>query len=176
MKVLGHGNLYPVGFMGSGKDKVGNLVAERMRRRIVNTDALIVDSEAMSINDIFDKYGEPYFRDSETEVLREISRERDLVVSVGGGAFCQENPRNRDILLATGVVVWLDVSLDIIRERLKNKTDRPLARNPVEMAKLFEKRRQFYELADFRLEVSVERPPEEVAEELLRRISWKELV
>ena len=172
MKTLGKGPLYLVSFMGGGKSKQAKILAEIMGWDVLEMDALIVERMGISINAAFDdpSLGETYFRGVELEVLREASLRENLIVSTGGGAFCQ--PWNRDIMLESGVVVWIDVDPPIIQKRLEKKTDRPLARDPEKLAKLFEERRPLYAHADFRVHVDIEVPAEDVAERILRAISW----
>lgn len=168
-------NLYLVGFMGSGKSKQSKILAERLGRTAFEMDARIRELfDGMEIPEIFRVYGEPRFRAVETDVVRETLRRRGLVVSCGGGTFCQTglNP-NREIMIAKGVVVWLDVSFEIVSERLKKKTDRPKW-NPEDMAKnkkLFEDRLPYYKKADYRIPIVDELRPEEVADRIMEAIS-----
>ena len=166
-------NLYLVGFMASGKTDTSVILGPRMKREIRDTDARIVELMGMPISDIFDRYGEAHFRHIETDIVLEAyrQRQRKLIVSTGGGAFCQSP--NRDLMLESGVVVWLDVELPIIRERLKDGTDRPFARDPARMEALYWERRPLYGRAHHRVHIGVEVPAEEVAERVLHAIGWE---
>ncbi len=169
---LRNGNLCLVGFMGSGKDTVGKIVAERMDIPFVNTDERVVQHHAgMSIDDIFRIYDEPHFRQIEKEMVRKVCSKHGQLISPGGGAFCQEDDELRTVMLENSHVLWLDVGLHILRERLKNKTDRPLAKDPVKMEALFWERRPFYAKAHFTVRVDIEVPAEEVAQRVLQIIS-----
>lgn len=98
-------NIVLIGMMGCGKSTVGALLAERLGRRLVDTDELIVEREGRSINDIFAAEGEGYFRDQELGVCEELARESGLVIACGGGL-----PLRADCigsLRRTGFVVWL---------------------------------------------------------------------
>ena len=99
-------NIILVGMPGSGKTRVGKLVAEATGKRFVDTDDVIVRREGRPIPDIFEKDGEDYFRSVETEVIRDLCRGTGLVVATGGG--CVTAPENRDPLRQNGMVVRLD--------------------------------------------------------------------
>lgn len=123
------GNLYFVGPMGCGKTTVGRLVAERLGRPFVDTDALVVQRAGRTIPEIFARDGEEGFRRLETAVLQEL---RDgMVVATGGGALLR--PENRAHIRATGHVLWLRVSHGELFRRLSAGDGfrrRPLLRGP----------------------------------------------
>ena len=167
MKVLGRRNLILVGFMGVGKNKVGKEIAHILGREFVDLDAIIVNREGMSINDIFTKFGEPYFRSVEADELAKLCRRLSIVIATGGGAFCQ--PENAELMLETGVVVWLNVEFAIIRKRLAGKTDRPNW-HPEKAKLLFEKRLPLYARADFEIPVKAEAPAEEIAQRVVATV------
>lgn len=98
-------NIVLIGMMGCGKSTVGALLAERLGRRLVDTDELIVEREGRSINEIFAAEGEGYFRDQELGVSEELARESALVIACGGGL-----PLRCDCiasLMRSGFVIWL---------------------------------------------------------------------
>lgn len=117
-------NIYLVGMMGSGKTTIATALGARLQRPVQEMDALIVAREGMSINDIFAQKKEPYFRAVETEVLRDVSVEKEHVISTGGGVVLSEENMQR--MKASGVVVYLQASVDTLYHRLLDKTDRPL--------------------------------------------------
>lgn len=144
------------GFMGSGKTTVGIRLSYRLRRPVEDTDRLIERREGLRISEIFAEKGEAYFRERETELLRELgARKYPCVYSVGGGT--PVNPENRALLKGLGTVVYLRVRPETVYERLRGDTTRPLLQcdNPLERIRgLIESRREAYEAcADVILEV-----------------------
>ncbi len=98
-------NIYLIGMMGCGKSTCGRLLAEKLGRRLVDTDRLIVERAGKSVSDIFAAEGEETFRDLETQVCRAIGRERNLIVATGGGLPLRAE--NRALLRESGTVVFL---------------------------------------------------------------------
>ena len=99
-------NLILIGFMGAGKTTVGKLLAREKGLQFVDTDDRIVAEQKQSIPDIFSKYGESFFRDLETDLLRRMKEDtRHSVISVGGGMPVREE--NRQLLRALGCVIYL---------------------------------------------------------------------
>jgi shikimate kinase len=110
--------------MGSGKTTVGKLLAERLNCPHLDLDALIVAHEGISINQIFAKHGEAYFRSLESEMLAEAFK-REGILSTGGGTPVR--PINRRLLINSGIpVVYLKASPEVITERLQGDQSRPL--------------------------------------------------
>jgi shikimate kinase len=160
--------IYLVGFMGSGKTTVGRHLADRLGWSFFDTDTEIEKAEKTTIARIFDGRGEPEFRRIEAEVLREhvrwIERGRPAVLALGGGAFAQEN--NRVLLADSGVTVWLDCPLEIVRRRVAAQHGgalRPLARDPEKFEALWTLRRAVYELADVHVPIDSDDPDPAVA-------------
>ena len=131
---MGNNNYVLVGYMGAGKTTVGKALAKETGKKFLDTDSLIVKQMNLTINDIFEKYGESYFRDLETKLLENLCESADdCIISCGGGLPMREE--NRPYLKRLGKVVYLNVNeLDIIR-RLKGDTTRPLLRGPREEVK-----------------------------------------
>lgn len=98
-------NIVLIGMMGCGKSTIGKLLAERLGRELVDTDALIEAREGRSIPDIFAQEGEGYFRDQELGVSEELARRRDLIIACGGGLPLK--PDCIGSLKYSGTVVWL---------------------------------------------------------------------
>lgn len=152
--------IFLVGFMGCGKTVVGRELAEKLGWAFADTDADIEAGAGATINEIFDKLGEPEFRRLETEAIRNrvraIQAGRPMVVALGGGAFGQ--PQNLDLILSNGISVWLDCPLSIIHRRLAGATDRPLARDRHKFDLLYYARREAYCRADYRIEITGDDP------------------
>ena len=141
-------NIVLIGFMGSGKSTVSDYLSTMFDMRLVEMDQEISEREEMSIPDIFATYGEEYFRNLETSLLKELQTGRNCIISCGGGvALREENVRE---MKKNGRVVLLTASPETIYERVKDSNDRPLlnGNNNVEyIAELMEKRREKYEAA-----------------------------
>ena len=123
-------NIYLIGMMGSGKTTTGKALAKMMGLPFVDLDEQIAEHAGHSINDIFKTEGEPYFRSIESELLLRVSQKSGQVVATGGGIVI--NPSNRARMKNTGAVIYLKTGLDVLWQRVKGKTDRPLlqASNP----------------------------------------------
>lgn len=114
-----------VGYMGSGKSTIGKKLAEKLECPFVDTDEYIVEKERMTINEIFETKGEEYFRNLETKVIGEIAdKYPKCILSTGGGMPVREE--NRRALKNIGKVYYLRTNADIIYDRVKNSSDRPL--------------------------------------------------
>ena len=158
-------NIYLVGFMGSGKSTVGKIVAEKLKMNFVDIDELIEKEKGMKITDIFKKKGEKYFRDLEKKKIKDLAVKENLVISTGGGLGADKE--NMDLMKKTGLVVWLDVSLDEILERCKGDKNRPLLNQSYEnLKKLYEKRKPIYKMAHIHIKTG-NKNPEEIAEEIM---------
>ena len=155
--------------MGSGKSTVGKILAERLNKTFVDVDKLIEEKERMKIKDIFDFKGEEYFRNLEKKQIEEITQKSSLVVSTGGGLGA--NLDNMNLMKQTGDVIWLDISLNNVLERLKNDEERPLLKQPIErIRQLFEERKNIYRLANIRINVD-NKTPNQIAEEILLKLN-----
>jgi shikimate kinase len=152
--------IYLVGFMGSGKSTIGRLLAERIGWPFVDLDAEIEAAERMRIVDIFETRGEAEFRRVEREKLREHVRSiecgRPAVLALGGGAIVQ--PENYALIENNGVAIWLDCPFETVRRRVEPASHRPLARDPVGFARLYETRRESYARADYRILIESDDP------------------
>lgn len=146
-------NYVLIGYMGAGKTTVGKALAKETGKKFLDTDELIVKQMNLSINDIFAKYGEDYFRELETKLLDNLCKsEVDAVISCGGGLPMREE--NRPYLKRLGKVVYLNVNESDIMKRLKGDTTRPLLKGSKDEVKqrihdMLEKRDPVYrEVAD----------------------------
>ena len=108
-------NIVLVGFMGTGKTVVAKRLAERLKREFLELDAVIEKKEGMSIKDIFEKKGEPYFRKLEKAVVKEAAQKQGLVISAGGGAIIDEE--NFKTLKPNSIIICLQALPDTIIQR-----------------------------------------------------------
>lgn len=146
-------NIYLVGFMGSGKTRQGELLAQALNREFVDTDTLLTDEHNMSITEIFKKFGEPQFRRFELEKLRFAARFQKQIVALGGGAVLSDDAW--PILWNSGKTIYLQRSSQQLVAQLRKFDNRPLLKNtpPEELfefvTEMLEKREPYYFKADY---------------------------
>ena len=146
--------IFLIGFMGSGKTHWGIKIAEKLKIPFYDLDAVIVNSEGMSISEIFSNKGEEYFRYMEKQTLENlVTKEENFVLSAGGGTPCFFN--NIDFMKRNGKVLWLNTSLEALNQRLlKEKMSRPLLKGVTEaglrsyIIRKLSERKMYYEQAD----------------------------
>jgi shikimate kinase len=142
-------NIALIGFMGTGKSSVGRLVASQLHFTFVDTDELIESRAGRSISEIFAEAGEPAFRQIERQVVEELARTHRMVISSGGGLAAQ--PDNLASLKEHALIVCLWASPEVIWERVRHQSHRPLLQDPDPMARiraLLAAREPFYRQAD----------------------------
>lgn len=113
--------------MGCGKSTIGPILANTIGYNFVDVDRQIEQAEGTSINDIFTEKGEKYFRDLERKVLIGVSSLPRTVISLGGGTMTV--PQNLELVLATGLVIYLKITPELLFLRLRHRSDRPLLRS-----------------------------------------------
>ena len=163
-------NLYLIGMMGAGKTTVGRLLASELGYRFLDTDEVITASAKRSINQIFAEDGEAEFRQLESNVLSQISTYTKLTVATGGGIVLK---RQNWSYLHQGLIVWLDASAELLYNRLKEDTTRPLLQdsNPLlKLRNILEQRESLYALADLRITLTESETPEEIAKRVITEI------
>lgn len=119
-------NIVLCGMMGVGKTSVGIRIAELTGRRWFDTDVVITDRYGR-ISDIFEFYGEAHFRSLETEIVRDLSKQDELVISTGGGLVLK--PENGEMLKTGGKIVFMRASFETLLERVRADETRPLLRD-----------------------------------------------
>lgn len=142
-------NLALIGFMGTGKSSVGRQVAEALQFAFVDTDALIEERTGRTISDIFERDGEPAFREWEHRVVEELAEGENTVIATGGGL--PVNPANLESLKTHALVVWLWTSAETIYQRVRAHSHRPLLNGPDPLQKiqqLLVLREPYYRQAD----------------------------
>lgn len=154
-EILKHRNIVLTGFMGSGKTVVGKALSEKLCRKFIDTDLLVEEKCKMTIPEIFEKYGEEYFRKVEAEVIGEASLEKGSVIATGGGAVL--NGDNIDILRNNATIVNLEPDTDVIVARLsKDDGTRPLNKGQdiEQILERFEYRKPFYDNCDVKVKIT----------------------
>lgn len=169
-----------VGMMGAGKTAVGKALAARLDVPFLDSDAEIETAANMTIAEIFERDGEAFFRDRETEVIERLLDTQVGVLSTGGGAFL--NARNRELISSRGVSVWLNADLRLLWSRVRHKNTRPLLQteNPYQTLKtIYEARVPIYAQADIsvtsRADYTIERMTGLVIEALAQRADVLEM-
>lgn len=117
-------NIVFAGFMGVGKTTVSSHLAKLLNREVIETDTYIVEKANMDIPSIFDKFGENYFRDLESEAVAEISKKRGVIISCGGGAVIRE--KNVLELKESGIIIRLTATPNTVLQRVKDSNERPI--------------------------------------------------
>lgn len=161
-------NIILIGFMGTGKTSVGQILAKKLNFIFVDIDELIEKILGMKISEIFTRFGEPRFRDFETEIIKLITKKKRQVIATGGGAVLREE--NMAQLKASGVVFCLTAPENVIFKRVRQCKNRPLLQvdNPEQRIRaLIKKRMPFYEKADFSINTDG-LTPEEVADKIIK--------
>ena len=136
-------NIVLIGFMGAGKSTISEFLKTAFAMDVIEMDQIIAEREGMSISDIFEVYGEQYFRDLETNLLIEMQSRTNVVISCGGGTPMREC--NVVEMKKNGRVVLLTAKPETILDRVKDSHDRPLIENNKTVpfiAELMEKRRE----------------------------------
>lgn len=134
-----------VGLMGVGKSTVGRRLASMLKRDFVDADDAIADAAQLSIPEIFEQFGEAYFRDGERRVIARLIEENHGVIATGGGAFA--DPATRALILERAIAVWIDCDITTLVQRTARRDTRPLLKNgnPREiLTRLAEQRAPFY--------------------------------
>ena len=164
-------NIFLIGFMGAGKSTVARALAERLHCPLVEMDQQIVKEQGMTINEIFDKYGEDRFREIESQLILDLGQGEAAVISCGGGVVVR--PQNTEYMKKSGRIVYLQASPRTVYERVKDSSDRPILKghmNVEYIAQLMEKRRALYEAAAEITIVTDGKSAEEIAKEILNRL------
>jgi shikimate kinase len=138
-----------IGMMGVGKTSIGKRLAARLNCDFADADEEIERAAGMSIAEIFEKFGEPYFRDGERRVIARLIDGSPKVIATGGGAFINEE--TRALILSRALSIWLDADIKILVDRVSRRGHRPLLkdRDPVEvLTELGKVRNPLYAAAD----------------------------
>ena len=163
-------SLFFVGMMGAGKTTVARRLAAELGYQFFDTDSLIEQLVGQSVSEIFTTAGETQFRQLETQVLAELSAYKQLAIATGGGVVLKSINWS---YLHHGLVIWLDVPVEVLYGRLKHDSSRPLLAAPdpfAQLQTLLDQRQSLYAQADLRVTVSPEDSAEQVAQRVLVEI------
>lgn len=161
-------NIVLIGFMGAGKSAVGKELSLLLEMELIDIDAYIEKEMKMTISDLFERYGEAYFRDREEEAVERISKRKNCIISCGGGVVLRE--KNIANLKKSGKVIFLEAKAETIYSRIQGDTTRPLLKGNMTIAAIQEKLKQreshYQRAADFT--VSTDHKTErEIAQEII---------
>ena len=156
-----------IGMMGSGKTTIGKLLGEKLTLRSIDIDVIIEQNEKRTVSEIFQNEGEKYFRNIERETIKKNFTNKDLIISLGGGAF--EDQLTQELLLKNSTVIYLKTSPNVILERIKNNTNSPLLKNQMTVEKIQSiilQRQKNYELANITI-LTDNKNTDKIVEEIL---------
>ena len=164
-------NIFLIGFMGAGKTTIAQALQKKLEMDYVELDRMIENKQGMRTAEIFDTYGEDYFRNLESNCLIEIGTRRQTIVSCGGGTVLRKE--NVDVIRAHGRVVLLEARAETVRERIQDEASRPLfqrLKNVDDVRALMEERRISYEQAADLTIVTDGKRTGEICDELIARL------
>ena len=153
--------------MGAGKTAVGNAVARNLGVPFLDSDEEIERAANTSVSEIFSRNGEAFFRARESEVLVRLLSGQPCILSTGGGAFMSQD--NRDAIAKRGVAVWLKADMELLWQRVRHKSTRPLLRTPnprATLAALYDARTPVYGMAG----IVVESRPDYAIDDMARKV------
>lgn len=163
-------NIVLIGFMGTGKDTIGRLLAERLSRPFLSTDRMIELAEEKTIKEIFEEKGEEYFRDRERWVLKKIKGIKNTVIATGGGIVI--DPKNRDRLINLGFIVHLSADLDTLKKRIIAKDSRPLIKRTFDIERLYRNRQGIYDFAQLKINTA-SMPKKKIVNKIIKELNLK---
>ena len=161
VRALGGRSIVLVGMMGAGKSSIGRRLASRLGIPFIDADTEIESAAGMTIPEIFEKHGEPYFRAGEARVIARLLDNGPQVLATGGGAVM--DPQTRALIGQKGISIWLKADIDVLLKRTKRRNDRPL----VEKIKdLLPAREPIYAQADIIIQ-SRDEPHDAIIDEIM---------
>ena len=144
-------NLVFLGMMGSGKSSIGAMVSKKLNIPFIDIDNLIEEHAGMTVSEIFEVNGEEYFRGLEERITIKSLKQKNAVVSLGGGGFI--NDKIRKDVLTNHFSFWLNLDDLVLIKRIKGNKKRPLASKSTEqeIKAIINKRKKIYSKADFKI-------------------------
>ncbi|HZP70354.1 MAG TPA: shikimate kinase [Pseudolabrys sp.] len=164
VRALGNRSIVLVGMMGAGKSSIGRRLAGRLGIPFIDADTEIESAAGMTIPEIFEKHGEPYFRAGEARVIARLLDNGPQVLATGGGSVM--DPQTRALIGQKGISIWLKADIDILLKRTKRRNDRPLAEK---IKDLLPVREPVYAQADIVIQ-SRDEPHETIIDEIMGQL------
>ncbi len=162
-------NIVLIGYRGTGKSVVGELLSRKLSRETISMDVEIVKKAGMSIPEFVEQNGWPGFRDLETKVAQELAGRDNIIIDCGGGVI--ERPENIPALRKNGMIFWLQASVDVIVGRIAGGTERPALTEgksfTEEVAEVLDRRTPMYSEAAQHTINTDDMTPEQVADSIL---------
>lgn len=168
---LGRRSIVLVGLMGAGKSTVGRRLAGRLGLPFRDADHEIEQAAGLTIPEIFERHGEPYFREGERKVIQRLLQHGPGVLATGGGAYM--SAETREAVTAGGIAIWLRAELEILMRRVRKRQNRPLLKTAdpeATMRQLIAHRHPIYALAEITIE-SREAPHDRVVGEAIEALA-----
>jgi len=167
VRALGTRSIVLVGMMGAGKSSVGRRLSARLGIPFVDADSEIEAAAGMTIPEIFDNHGEPYFRAGEARVIARLLGGGPQVLATGGGSMME--PNTRALVCERGISIWLKADLDTLLRRTKRRNDRPLVEK---IKELLPQREPVYAQSDITV-LSRDEPHDTIIEEIIAALAEK---
>ena len=148
-------NIVLIGFMGTGKTSVGQRISEKLQMPMVDTDTIVETDNQMIIGEIFDRYGEDYFRNLENAAVHKASKYTNHIISTGGGVVLRIE--NLNLLRENGLLFCLRATPEEIFKRIKDESHRPLlidSNPPNKIRRLLQKRQAQYQRIEHQIETT----------------------
>ena len=146
-------NLTLTGMMGVGKSTIGKTLSKELSMQFVDIDKIIEEKLELTIQKIFEKKGEPFFREIEEKVTLEEIKKKNRIISLGGGAFM--NTKIRDCVILNTKSFWLYLDINLLEKRLVESKRRPLLNNKnirIDLEKIYKERKNTYSLANHKID------------------------
>ena len=164
VRALGNRSIVLVGMMGAGKSSIGRRLAVRLGIPFIDADMEIESAAGMTITEIFDKHGEPYFRAGEARVIARLLDNGPQVLATGGGSVM--DPQTRALIGEKSISIWLKADIDVLLKRTKRRNDRPLAEK---IKDLLPAREPLYAQADIVVH-SRDEPHDTIIDEIMTKL------
>ena len=161
VRALGSRSIVLVGMMGAGKSSIGRRLASRLGIPFIDADAEIESAAGMTIPEIFEKHGEPYFRAGEARVIARLLENGPQVLATGGGSVM--DAQTRALIGEKSVSIWLKADIDVLLKRTKRRNDRPLVEKIRDLLPL---REPLYAQADIIIQ-SRDEPHDTIIDEIM---------
>lgn len=164
IRALGARSIVLVGMMGAGKSSIGRRLGGRLGIPFIDADAEIESAAGMTIPEIFNKHGEPYFRAGEKRVIARLLDNGPQVLATGGGSVM--DAQTRALIGEKGISIWLKADIDVLLKRTKRRNDRPLAEK---IKDLLPVREPLYAQADIIVQ-SRDEPHDTIVDEIMTQL------
>lgn len=148
-------NIIITGFMGTGKSVVAKELARKLKMEFIDMDRIVEERHGMSISNIFDRYGERYFRVQENKLVKELFQKENMVIATGGGTLLSSD--NARILNQRGQIICLYADSQTIYNRVKRKNNRPLLKEKnvlSEINRLLKERKKIYDNIKWKIDTT----------------------